>query len=168
MSSRINWDNKTKYNTFLQEAKNYKAWLVKADSLARAADKTNWLLEENSGLASTHNMLVGMAIECLLKAALIIRGIDVVEIKSGNLYFAKDFKSHKLNQLAEKLEQFGFSLSDDELLLLEKLAIYIEWGARYPVPLAHTGMEPLGTSDTEQKMAFTIYKKLWNYIGTHS
>jgi len=168
VASRINWDNRTKHNTFLHEAQNYKAWLVKADSLARAADKTNWLLEENTGLASTHNMLVGMAIECLLKAALIVRGVDVVETKSGNLYFDKDFKSHKLNQLAEKLEQYGAVFSVEEMFLLEKLSIYIEWGARYPVPLAHTGMEPLSTSDSEQKAAFKIYKKLQNYIGTYS
>lgn len=167
MATRINWSNRDKYRTFLSEGQNYKAWLVKANSLAIAADKTNWLLEGNETLASTHNMLMGMAIECLLKASLLAVGEEVVVEKSGNLYFAKEFKSHKLDALAEKLEQHGLVFLDEEKELLSKLSVYIEWGARYPIPLAHTGFEPLGTSDKEQRLGAKIYKKTLAFAATH-
>ena len=167
MATRIKWKNKDKYKAFLSEGKNYKAWLVKANSLATAADKTNWLISGNEGLASTHNMLMGMAIECLLKASLIVKGKDVVVERSGNLYFAKEFKSHKLDQLAIMLEQDGLTFLDEEKSLLSKLSIYIESGARYPIPLAHSGFEPLGTSDKEHDTAVRIYKKILAFVVTH-
>jgi len=167
VATRINWQNRDKHRAFLSEGQNYKAWLVKANSLATAADKTNWLLERNEGLSSTHNMLMGMAIECLLKASLIVMGEEVVEEKSGNLYFAKEFKSHKLDVLAEKLEQYGLVFLEEETSLLSKLSVYIEWGARYPIPLSHNGFEPLGTSDKEQGLAVKVYKKTLAFVVTH-
>ena len=110
------------------------AWLRKATELLKAADllwaqflddlqafSEDRKLDEPS-IENQALMLYGFAIENLLKAGLIARGSVNTSPKNFSL------TSHNLIELSD---QFGLSLSDDELVRLQKLEEFIIWKSRH-------------------------------------
>lgn len=77
---------------------------------------------ENQNLVSVYLMLVGMAIECLLKGL-------IVDKSHGT----KIDKTHDLIKLAMKA---GVICSDREAELLSIMSDHIEWKGRYPAPIS--------------------------------
>jgi hypothetical protein len=74
-------------------------------------------------------MLIGMAIECLLKAVWIKRGNDIV--KNGTYVGVPGAADHDLLQLASAIK---CSLDDREKHVLLRLSHFIQYGGRYPIP----------------------------------
>ena len=72
-------------------------------------------------------LLRGLAVECMLKAALAKRHALVVK---GTLI--ADVRHHDLVRLADRL---GMRLSAKEKHLLKRLTKFIEYGGRYPIPV---------------------------------
>lgn len=120
-------------------------WLCKAAELTKSANLL-WVqflddlhaFEEGDKLeepfiGGVALMLYGLVIENLLKAGLASRGF--AQSGSGNF----SLKSHRLIELSD---QFGLSLSKDELEYLERLEHFIVWAGRYPIPLLAQGLYP--------------------------
>lgn len=81
-------------------------------------------------------MLVGYAIENLLKAAIVRKkALDFKQkFRLNQNYFPSELKDHKLVVLAGKAD-FTFSLEEEDLL--RRLTRHAIWAGRYPVPLQY-------------------------------
>lgn len=78
-------------------------------------------------------MLLGLGIECLIKAIFLAQGNDLA--KNGSFIGIPSAGAHNLVQLCK---QINFQLSEREMDLLNRLSDSIEWGGRYPTPTRHT------------------------------
>ena len=98
-------------------------------------------------LACVEAMLLGMALECLLKG-LYIRRHRVWEdpakehalVKDGTYVGVKGAGDHELLQLAVAA---GVTVSQSEQSILIRLTDFIKYAGRYPVPLRMEGMKPV-------------------------
>lgn len=125
-------------------------WLVKAREMRRAADLVweQFSAELAAFAAGSDNgqpftggvamMLYGLALENLLKAGLVHKGLGT--LPNGNF----NLKSHALEDLADELD---IVLLADERELLERLEQFIEWAGRYPLPLYAQALYPRAMVD---------------------
>ena len=128
------------------------AWQVSAKDLLDAAMAVKAKVQPigNGGmhsLACVEAMLLGMALECLLKG-LYIRRHRVWEdpakehalVKDGTYVGVKGAGDHELLQLAVAA---GVTVSQSEQSILIRLTDFIKYAGRYPVPLRMEGMKPV-------------------------
>jgi hypothetical protein len=155
-------DKNTKNNTFSKEAALPEAWAIKARYLKYTADRIDWTSNEGmSRLVWVNYMLMGMAIESLLKGHMLFRGIEPVDKKKGGIIQVnKVFKSHDLHVLAEKIACPALPISREELELLEKLSEFVKWVGRYPVPLNAYKIGTKQVSSIEYKKIQELYSRL--------
>jgi hypothetical protein len=115
-------------------------WVLEADSLTRAfqllveaarADVQNERLEAD--VFRVPYLLGGLAIENLLKARIISRGQAAA--KEGKLVL----DTHDLPKLAAK---GGVQLGGEEVVLMQRLQQFVQWGGRYPMPRVVDEMRP--------------------------
>lgn len=124
----------------------------------------------DSHMISTYYLLMGYAIENLLKAILMIQHPEY--FKPG----AKltDIRSHKLVSLCNRCD---ISVQKEEVEILNKLTTYVEWQGKYPIPLEPDKMWPIkrddGTWKTRgeafrgrqpQEKIDNLYTKIWNEL----
>lgn len=96
----------------------------------------------DSSLIRVYFMLVGYAIENLLKAAITIQNPDLV--KKADEFKLDKLKSHDLVRLCNMCD---LELTDNETKLLQRLTDYIIWMGKYPVPLKKSGLYPKKDTD---------------------
>ena len=123
------------------------SWFVSASELERATEIL-WAQVEQDW-AQIHDLPPEAAppqfIICptmLLAAATIensLKGICVSREPALDKNGAFRLKTHKLLDLFDRIK---FQLSADELDLVERLEVFLEWAGRYPVPLTHHSMLP--------------------------
>ena len=130
-------------------------------------------------LARVEAMLLGMALECLLKGIYIKRHrvwADPTKehalVKDGKYVGVKDAGDHELLQLADAA---GVTVSESERSILSCLTDFIRYAGRYPVPLNVEGMKPVRKPDghtvargylsgVELERAETLTKRLMQEI----
>jgi hypothetical protein len=156
------WDKDTRNDTFSKEATLPAAWAIKARYLKYTADRIDWTSKEGmSRLVWVHYMLMGMAIESLIKGHMIFRGIEPVDKKNGgDIRVNKAFKSHDLHILAEKIACPALPISTEELELLEKLSEFVKWVGWYSVPLNAYKTGPKQASLIEYNKIQELYSRL--------
>lgn len=109
------------------------AWLTEAHTLSTVADLIPDRFPHSGELMSPERaveaMLRGLAFECLFKARWL-------QIDAGNQFVRNGqfagLRSHDLVWLAE---QCGWQVNDEETVLLDRLAAFVTFAGRYPVPL---------------------------------
>ncbi len=104
------------------------ALLKSKDRFHLPIEEQRKILEEDRGKVDFFGviqMLRGMYLECLLKAALVTSGIHLS--KGGEMI--RKYSHHKLKKLGGGIKDINFS--DQENYLLERLTLWIEFG-RYP------------------------------------
>jgi hypothetical protein len=96
-------------------------------------------------------MLMGFAIENLLKAGIVLR--DSVALKSNfrkDQKFPEILKDHNLTKLAKKA---GIQLCTHEEDLLRRLTRHSIWAGRYPIPIEYLKISPTEVfSDGEERL----------------
>jgi len=120
-------------------------------------------------LISAYLLLIGYAIENLLKAILMIQHPEYFKPDSK----LTDIRSHDLAGLCNRC---GIAVQD-QATLLEKLTSYIEWQGKYPIPLVSDEMwpkrQPDGTWKTggeafhgrkTQQEVDSLYTRIWNEL----
>jgi hypothetical protein len=123
-------------------ANNPQAWRVSADGLLRAARAVGAAIRPSpegttDAMVSVQAMLIGMAIECALKARWLKQGRRFATPGAG---FSRDGKldlnvmwgarGHNLRAMAATV---GLS-NEADLALLDRLSQFVKWAGRYPVP----------------------------------
>jgi len=117
------------------------AWEATADSLLAAAKvlrsyrdtfepqklKVGDPIPDGWKVGAPELLLRGLAMECMLKAALAKRRAVVVKGK-----LIAEVRHHDLVRLADRL---GVKLNAKEKHLLKRLTAFIEYGGRYPIPV---------------------------------
>ena len=154
------WNKKQQESTFSSEAKYPATWVIRAQFLKESAEKITFTEPGNSHLARVNFMLLGMALESLIKGHMVFRGIQVIEEKRGSTHIKKVFKSHDIHKLAKKIECPALPITDQEYEILEKLSYFIKWIGRYPVPTNAQGMGPLQVSSLELELINSLYTHL--------
>jgi hypothetical protein len=127
----------------------------------------------DSGLLSVYFLLVGYAIENLLKGILMIQHPEYFKPNTK----MTDIRSHNLVNLCVRC---GITICNDEIKLLEKLATFIDWQGKYPIPLESEKMFPLKKDDGTwinrgeaykgrqiQEKVNILYLKIWNELERH-
>ena len=159
---------------------NPRAWQVSAQDLLDGAMAVKAKVQpfDNAmhSLAHVEAMLLGMALECLLKGIYIKRHrvwADPTKehalVKDGAYVGAR---GHDLPKLADAA---GVTVSLSERSILDRLTDFIVYAGRYPVPSKVEGMEPVKTPDghtvargyissAELEMAETLTNKLMQKI----
>jgi hypothetical protein len=94
----------------------------------------------DSQLISTYYLLMGYAIENLLKGILMIQHPEYFKANSK----MTDIKSHDLSDLCKCCD---ISIQQEEADLLDKLTTYVKWMGKYPIPLEAHKMWPMKKSD---------------------
>ena len=125
-------------------------------------------------LARVEAMLLGMALECLLKGIYIKRhrvwadpAKEHALVKDGKYVRVKDAGDHDLVQLAKAA---GVTLSQSERSILTRLTDFIEYAGRYPISKRVEKMRPVKTvargyiTSAELEMAETLTNKLMQKI----
>lgn len=74
-------------------------------------------------------MLVGFALECLLKGIIVAKGENIIQ--NGKIKFVEGSSQHNLIKLADRA---GITYSNGEENILKALTENIEWAGRYPTP----------------------------------
>jgi hypothetical protein len=136
-------------------ARNPHGWLDTADALKRSADillaesdderrklvdafaKGEWasLADELADVAGApflwpvYLQLAGLAIENLAKGIAVAGDPSIVEADKRGRLLDWGHISAKL------VDELGIRLEADEVALVEKLRVYVDWAGRYPVPL---------------------------------
>ena len=88
---------------------------------------------------STYALLLGYAIECILKGIWVKNGNALVEkgrLKDKAIPNAGD---HQLGQIARSV---GVHVSGEELKVLDRLSAFIEFAGRYPIPVKASDLQP--------------------------
>ena len=162
---------------------NPRAWQVSAQDLLDGAMAVKAKVQpfDNAmhSLARVEAMLLGMALECLLKGIYIKRHrvwADPTKehalVKDGAYVGALGARGHNLPKLADAA---GVTMSPFERSILDRLTDFIVYAGRYPVPSKVEGMEPVKTPDghtvargyissAELEMAETLTNKLMQKI----
>jgi len=96
-------------------------YAMENDSEERIAEKLGFSKGFSMGVASypVYHMLCGLALEVILKAILVQRGLPFP-------------KTHSLRKL---VGQIGLSKTNDELTMFDFYEHSVLWAGRYPVPL---------------------------------
>jgi hypothetical protein len=164
MKTQSGWSDATKESVFRNAADRPKTWFVKGCHLRKAADGCDWIVEGTTGIAKNdhvafvHMMLLAMAIEALLKAMFVRRkGSPLEPSKNGGVKLTRDFKTHDLRKLAAL---GGLSISAAEESLLDRLALFVKWFGRYPVPIESNLAEQVGVTSDERSAALRFYDRL--------
>ena len=90
------------------------------------------------GIVSIDFMLVGFAVENLLKARLVeAHSSEVREAFKKSLELPRCVKSHDLASMAKNID---FSMSIGEESLMRRLSRAVRWVGRYPVPTTADGL----------------------------
>jgi hypothetical protein len=107
-----------------------RSWKIEfGDSLAKFGST----MKESEMLGGSYLVLAGMALENLFKAILVLQNPALVNGCKACL--KEEIRTHDLLRLSGKIR---IDLSDAEFdarAFLEKLATYVTWEGRYPVPL---------------------------------
>jgi len=115
----------------------------------------------DSQLISEYFLLMGFAVENLLKGILLTRYPDILK-SNGSL--PNTIKTHDLVGLSHKCD---LKIEEKEKSLLDKLKIYILWQGKYPVPLSVTNWkqkgEPFRKRITQQELNH-LYDLLLNEL----
>ena len=126
---------------FDQSGQNPLAWRASADDLVAAAaavkDKVVNFGEAMHSLAAVQAMLLGMAIECMLKGIYIKAGNRLTA--EGRFLRVPDAGLHQLTQIADA---GAYPINDEERRILEKLSGFILFAGRYPIPRRWQQMRP--------------------------
>ena len=142
---------------FEMGADNPQAWRMSAENLLRGARAVGSEICISGTLTDTivsvQAMLIGMSIECSLKALWLkqdrryaTRGEGFLRDGKLNLRVIEGARKHKLRKMATTV-----GLSDvAELELLERLSWFISWAGRYPVPLSAGQMLPKNMENSGQ------------------
>lgn len=168
MNSQIpSWD----YNQLLKQGSfdnlldSPGSWLFTALNLRTAADRIDWErnpireAEPSLGLHSVYRMLIGMSIEALLKGILVAQGEQVLD--NGKL--SKNFATHDLTELVQRVDPSVLVFSSDESKILENLKPYIIWAGKYPIPKTANDLIAKGHSSIEIRLG----RKLWDRLYEH-
>ena len=161
------------------------AWQVSAKDLLDAAMAVKAKVQSvGTGgmdpLARVEAMLLGMALECLLKG-MYIRRHRVWEdptkahalVKNDTYVGVKDAGDHELPQLAAAA---GVTVSQPEQLILTRLTDFIKYAGRYPISMRVKDMRPVKTPDgrtvargyisgAELERAETLTNRLMQEVG---
>ena len=169
MKTESGWDDATKEAVYCNAANRPNTWFVKGCHLKTAADRCDWIdatgNPNKNHVAYVYTMLIAMAIEALLKAALVLRiGSPLVPGKRGRSKLNNEFKTHDLRALARRLKPHGFPISDPDLELLDRLTLFVLWFGRYPIPTDSHSVEQVGTSSPERARILEFYQRLHNYL----
>ena len=79
---RVKWDKKQRESAFCEEANLPATWVVRSRFLKESAEKIYVVNDANSShLVWIYYMLLGMALESLIKGHMVARGIQVIEKK---------------------------------------------------------------------------------------
>ena len=127
------------------------AWQASAKDLLDGAmavkDKVQPFSNAMHSLARVEAMLLGMALECLLKGIYIRRhrvwadpAKEHALVKDGKYVGVKGVGDHELLQLAAAA---GVTVSQSERSILIRLTDFIKYAGRYPVPLYVEKMKPV-------------------------
>lgn len=110
-----------------------------ADLLFKAFVETRKLSPEeqsmtrDSEIADVATLLYGMAMENVLKAALLKDGIAKVGPNSKICWNAEGAKDHDLLGMCRSLKSFGLTAGQENLM--ERLSAFVCWAGKYPTPL---------------------------------
>jgi len=130
---------------------------------------------QDSQLIGVYFLLIGYAIENLLKGNLLVQHPEYFKPDKK----MTDIKTHKLTELCIWC---NISLMEEEIVLLNKLTRYVEWQGKYPIPLELDEMFPIkkddGTWETRgisfkgikklQQEIDDLYAKLWFELENQS
>jgi hypothetical protein len=121
---------------FEHSANGFTAWLTSAEDLLNGAQavraQVQFLGELMHSLAVVWALLLGLAIECLLKGKWVKDGNKLVEPGTQKMQKVKGAGDHELLQLADAA---GFNASPEERDVLERLSVFVVWSGRYPVAM---------------------------------
>jgi hypothetical protein len=109
---------------------------------------------EHGELIPVHLMLMGMAAECLVKAALIRHG-RVGPVSPGK--FPKELDGH---EILARVTELGIPINREEAILLWRLNEYSVWSARYPVTKKLEQFSPQMASSRDTEEAAALLEKL--------
>ena len=116
------------------------AWWHSARNLIDGAEavkeKVQDVGELMHSLTAVQAMLLGLAIECLLKGMWIKAGNTLT--KDGRYARVPEAGDHELKQLAHAA---GVSASEKEKGALERLSKFVKYAGRYPIPTAWEDMK---------------------------
>lgn len=112
-------------------------WLSAAEDLLSSAQavkgQVRFVGELMHSLAAVWALLLGLAIECLLKGKWVKDGNKLVQPGTDRLQRIPGAgRDHRLLPLADST---GFKLSAEERDVLERLSAFVVWAGRYPVPM---------------------------------
>lgn len=153
----------------------WKAWVSKANSLRKSALIlwTAYMLEEERldslgeaalgqsfelGHEDTAMMLIGMAIENLLKGILIARDSSLIE----NGKTASRLKTHDLTKL---ITWAGISIDKYDTQLCALLSDFITWQGRYPVPLESSAIRGLFRAKYDWKTLDNLFVRILKSVS---
>jgi len=127
---------------FDQAGKNPLAWRNTAENLLEAANAVKAAVTpfDDGGmhsLAAVQAMLLGMAIECMLKGMYIKAGNSLTE--AGQFQAPQGTGPHQLNQIADVA---SYPINSDERRVLDKLTSFILFSGRYPIATRWEKMRP--------------------------
>ena len=108
-----------------------------------------------SGVSRTYLLLVGFALENLLKGLLVLG--DPSHINTGTL--SRELKSHKLEVLASKVQDL--ILSEDERNFCALVTAVIPYWGRYPIPLDKGHVMPeVGMTEADRRIFLDLFDRL--------
>lgn len=156
------WNREQRKSAFQSEAMHPATWIIRVKFLKEAFEKLNSFGESRSSshLVWIEYMLLGMALESLIKGHMVFRGINAVEQGKRRLVIAKPFKSHELHRLAKHIECPALPISAQDYSLLEKLSVFVKWAGRYPIPTDDQTMGPQQASNKEHDKICKLFSRL--------
>jgi len=127
----------------------------KTDSI-RTLEGPELLDHQDAQLISVYFLLMGYAIENLLKGILILQHPEYFK-PTGKM---EDIKTHDLSGLCRRC---GIQFEDTETLLLDTLHTHIEWMGKYPIPLDGDKMWPIKQADGTWKQVDHAFDGMETY-----
>ena len=138
--------------SFEQTGTNPLAWQHSAKDLIEGADAVKARVQDVGAgfmhsLAAVQAMLLGMALECLLKGMWIKKHKAWKNTTLGLTFGGKKPRirgvgDHELRQLSDAA---GVTLTAAEQALLQRLSAFVKFAGRYPIPMTAAEMRPVAT-----------------------
>jgi hypothetical protein len=107
--------------------------LFKAFLAARRLSDEEQSETEDSKIDDVATLLYGMAMENLLKAALLKEGTAQMRTEGTVAWHAEGATDHNLLGICHSLK--SFELNPDQEKLMERLSAFVCWAGKYPTPL---------------------------------
>jgi hypothetical protein len=107
--------------------------LFKAFLAARTLSDEEQSETEDSKIDDVATLLYGMAMENLLKAALLKEGTAKIRTDGRVAWCAEGATDHNLLGICRSLK--SFELNADQEKLMERLSAFVCWAGKYPTPL---------------------------------